>query len=93
MASRMYNGERYILHTFRYQCNLCDTIVTPGDETVRCKCNRMKLDGRTRLVTGTARDMRCLNVWRTETKPYKYIPQEEVDRQFAKLVSSMEESH
>lgn len=80
MPSWNYEGERYILHTSRIKCLKCETIV---EGSGYCKCKSIYVD-RERVV-GDLNIQQPLSIWRTETKPYKYLPQEVIQAAFNKM--------
>lgn len=80
MPSWKYEGELYVLHKQRLQCLKCNTIV---EGSGMCYCGSIRVDKGN--VTGDLEIQKPLNIWRTQTRPYKYIPQEVVQEAFDKV--------
>lgn len=90
MPSLVFDGDRYVLSHFKYQCLLCkDTIESKHSrDFVSCSCSAVSLDGGVKegRILGNANEMRDVSVWKTEGPSPKVLPQHVLDKRLKALV-------
>ena len=84
MPSLIHEGVRYVQTSHAVQCKQCGEIVeSKSNHDYRmCKCNTVGVDGGitcTNRVIGDPLKMRDVSKWRTEKRPYVWLPQSVLD--------------
>ena len=92
MPSLVHEGIRYVQSKHSIQCKKCfDTIESKSvHDYVMCSCGAVGLDGGIspgNRVIGQPSDILDKSVWRTEQKPYTYLPETVLQERWHRLAT------